>query len=95
MEHTDILRIIYDSVDETNRQLPADGQLEKSLDTALLGDGSRLDSLGLIMFLVSFEEALDAVHGVRFDLLEDEFLSDPEGPLRNVRSLAAFVQERC
>ena len=94
MEHADILKIIYDSLDETNRQLPADGQLEKSADTALLGDGSRLDSLGLIVFLVSFEEALEAAHGLRFNLLEEEFLGDPDGPLRDVRSLAAFVEER-
>ncbi len=94
MEHADIIDLIYASLGETNRQLPADRQLEKSADTPLLGDGSRLDSLGLIIFLVSFEEALERTHGVRFNLLEEEFLGDPDGPLRNVRSLAAFVQER-
>jgi D-alanine--poly(phosphoribitol) ligase subunit 2 len=94
MEHADVLQLIYASIDETNRQLPAERRLVKSPQTLLLGEGSVLDSLGLISFIVAFEEALESVRGIRFNLLEEEFLGDATGPLRDVRSLAAFVEAR-
>lgn len=94
MEETNLLRIIYDSVDETNRQLPADRHLDKNPETVLLGEGSHLDSLGLISFIVSFEEALAAACGLRLNLLEGELLDDPTGPLRDIRSLVAYVQRQ-
>ena len=94
MKHADILQLIYVSIDETNRQLPAERRLVKSPGTPLLGEGSVLDSLGLISLVVAFEEALDSACGIRFNLLEEEFLGDVTGPLRDVASLAAFVEAR-
>jgi len=93
MEQIDILTLIYASIDETNRQLPVDGRLEKSPDTLLLGDGSQLDSLSLITFVVAFEEALEQTHGARYNLLDEGFLGNPEGPLKSVRTLATFVEQ--
>jgi len=91
MPDKDILDLVYGSIDEINRLLPADRRLEKSLDTALLGEGSELDSLSLINFIVAFEEALEQALGVRCNLLEEECLTDPTGPLKSIGSLVDFV----
>jgi hypothetical protein len=47
-----VLRVMYDSIAEVNLQLPEHQRIEKSLTTILLGDGGRLDSLGLVNFIV-------------------------------------------
>jgi hypothetical protein len=94
MEHADVLQLIYASLDQTNRQLPAERRVAKTPETALLGERSTLDSLALINFIVAFEEAVEQAQGVRLNLLEEEILGDPAGPLRDVASLAAFVQAR-
>jgi acyl carrier protein len=50
-------------VDDVNLQLPADGRLEKSLQEVLVGEKSKLDSLGMVNFLVAVEEKLEAELG--------------------------------
>jgi hypothetical protein len=94
MQHQDILNLAYFSIDETNRQLPAGDRLQKSPDTLLLGEGSGLDSLSLISFIVCFEEALEQAHGVRHNFLEEGFLQDPAGPLKSIGSLVEFIVQR-
>jgi acyl carrier protein len=94
MQQNDILTLVYRCIDEINRQLPPGGKLDKGLDTPLLGDGSKLDSLSLINFIVAFEEELEQTHRVRYNFLEESFLSNPSGPLNGVRSLVEFVQQR-
>lgn len=91
MQVQEILALAYEAIDEVNRQLPPDNRIEKSPTTPLLGDGSTLDSLSLISFLVAFEEALEEAHGIRHDLLDDRFLGDPSGPLMSIESLAVFI----
>ncbi len=92
MSNKDTLTLVYDCIDELNRQLPAGSRLVKSPDTALLGEGSTLDSLSLINFIVAFEEALQSQRAISCNLLEEACLTDPDGPLRNVRSLVEFVE---
>ena len=82
--------IIYNRIEELNRQLPAELKLKNSLDTILVGEGGILDSLGLITLVVSLEEAMEEV-GVHTALLEEEFLVDSEGPLRTVGSLVDLI----
>ena len=91
MKHEDLLSLAYACIDELNRQLPSDRRLTKSPQTALLGDGSTLDSLSLINFIVAFEEAIEQTHGVQCSLLEDDVLGDPAGPLGTVGSLVDFI----
>jgi hypothetical protein len=51
-------RLLYEAVDEVNLGLGADERLQKSPDVVLVGDAGRLDSLGLINFIVAAERRL-------------------------------------
>ena len=53
-----ILEGIYVAIDEVNEQLPEDQNLEKSLETVLLGSSGKLESVNLVNFLVVTEENL-------------------------------------
>jgi hypothetical protein len=59
----EMLKLIWDAVDEVNRQLPPQQQIEKSTSTALLGPGSSLDSLGFVIFLIALEEGIRRARG--------------------------------
>ena len=49
-----VIQAVMDAIDELNEQLPKEERLEKSVDTALFGDGGSLDSLGLVSFSYYF-----------------------------------------
>lgn len=86
-----VLSIVYDCLAELNRQLPADQQLAAAPDTVLVGEGGNLDSLGLITFLVSLEDAVQSRLGLAPALVDEERMADPSGPYRTLGSLAAWM----
>ncbi|SVD51779.1 uncharacterized protein METZ01_LOCUS404633, partial [marine metagenome] len=51
-----IIDLIFDTIDKFNNEYSDEIQLEKSSHTALLGQGSKLDSLGLINLIVAVEQ---------------------------------------
>ncbi len=50
-----VIQAVMDAIDELNEQLPKEERLEKSVDTALFGDGGSLDSLGLVSLVTTLE----------------------------------------
>jgi D-alanine--poly(phosphoribitol) ligase subunit 2 len=86
-----ILDVIYGCVDLLNRQLPHDMKLQKSTDTQLGGEGGVLDSLGLITLLVALEEELEKKFGVQCVLLDEEVMSDQNGPYSSIDSLSKWI----
>ena len=54
-----ILEGIYAAIDEVNEQLPEDQNLEKSLETVLLGSSGKLESINLVNLLVAIEENIE------------------------------------
>ena len=89
----DVLKVIYESIADLNLQLPEDWRMEPSVSTVLFGAGSRLDSLGLVNFIVIAEQKLEDHFGFQFDLTEDDPFSPATGHFRTVQSLAAYVCE--
>ena len=87
----DILAIIYDCVDDINRQLPDGVTLSKTPETRLFGEGGVLDSLGLITLLVCIEEALQAKRGIHCVILEEEAMANPEGQYHSIKRLADWI----
>ena len=53
-----VCRAIYDALDEVNLSLPAGERVEKKPEVVLVGQDARLDSLGLINFVVAAEQKL-------------------------------------
>jgi len=76
-----ILKSIYDVVDQVNKVLSSDMRLEKSPKTVLIGQSSKLDSLGYINFIIAAESQISETFNTIIDLtnqdiaLQDDSLS--------------------
>jgi acyl carrier protein len=88
----DVSSIIFDAIAEYNRTAPADKQLEQVEETILFGERGRLDSLGLVSFLLGLEERLQVAYGRPFPLTDERAMSQEHSPFRTVKTLASYVE---
>ena len=79
------------AIDEINSTLPAERRLEKGAETALVGAGGRLDSMGLVNLVVAAEEAIESEFGVGVNLGDSRAMSETPSPFRSVGTLAEYV----
>lgn len=84
---------IYDAIDQLNKQNPDRAQIEKSLETALFGKGSKLDSLGLINLLVAVEQNIESRMNVVITLADDRALSQEVSPFSTVHTLVDYIED--
>jgi acyl carrier protein len=91
---TDIIRFVYGAIDDVNGFLPADQKLVKAADTVLVGDGAGLDSLGLVTFLVTIENAFSSHAGISLGL--PLVAADPEAlqSMKTVGDLIALIETK-
>ena len=88
----ELIDIIYESLQEVNEQLPSEGQIQKSLDSTLVGRTGGLDSLGFVNFVASVEEKCAHKYGITVSLMEAS--SSEDAALENVRSFADSLFQR-
>ena len=86
-----ILKSIYAVIDETNHDLPSGQRLEHSTDTVLFGDKGKLDSLGLVNFIVAVEQRIDEDFSNPVSLTDDKAMSQRNSPFRTVGTLVDYV----
>ena len=91
MEQDQAFRLVCESIDVVNRQLPSSRRLQKDPRTVIAGSGGSLDSLGLINFVITLEEKVSDAIGSPVQLLDESAMIDDQGPFRTVASLASFV----
>jgi hypothetical protein len=91
MDHK-IVESLYAAVEDTNAQRPGEPPLEKSLDTALYGSASALDSLGLVNFIVAAEQRVEASFGTPIVLADDRALARDPSPFQSLGALAEYVE---
>ena len=84
-----IIQSIMDAIDEINERYPEEKRLSKSLDTALTGESGRLDSLGLVIFIVSVEERIQNDLGINISLADE--IGEIDGALRTPETLAEYI----
>jgi acyl carrier protein len=72
----ELIDIIYQSLDEVNEQLPNGEQIQKSLDTTLIGGVGGLDSLGFVNFIALVEEKCAHKYGVALSLTDTSSSED-------------------
>jgi len=82
--------LVYDAVDQLNRQLRKPQRLKKSPATLLAGGG--VDSLGVLNLLVLAEERIAKSYGVEVVLADEQALAAEPSPFRTLGSLAEHVQ---
>jgi D-alanine--poly(phosphoribitol) ligase subunit 2 len=90
-EKETIIQTIYGVVDEINLQQPDNGQLEKSLDTVLFGQNGKLDSLGLVNFVVAAEQNIEEALGVSVSVSDERAMSQKNSPFRTIGTLIDYI----
>jgi D-alanine--poly(phosphoribitol) ligase subunit 2 len=93
MESEKIVHIIFAVIDETNAELSADWQIEKSKDAILFGNGGKLDSLGIVNFIVAVEDRVLEELGILITLADEQAMSQRNSPFRTVSSLSTYIAE--
>jgi len=93
MKQPEIETIIYQVFDNLMEQ-SSELELEKQQGTPLVGDGSVLDSLGLVNFLVALEQKLQDIVGSSFQIADQDLLIGEEQPLRSVETLSAYLAKK-
>ncbi len=89
-----VSQTIFATIDEIN-ETRSDGQkLEKSLGTPLFGREGRLDSLGLVNFVISLEQNIAEEFGVAVTLADEKALSRETSPFLTVDSLSDYIVEQ-
>ena len=91
MERDEALRILYETIDVVNQQLPPARRLRKAPETVIVGASGSLDSLGIVNFIVTLEEKAGEVLGAPVQLLDEAMLVDQSGPLRSVDTLTSYL----
>lgn len=93
-DQNQIIDNLYQVIDTLNRQLHPDQRLEKSPDTVLIGERGRLDSLGLVSFIVAVEQKIEEVFRTTIILTDDSLIADENGPFRTLGRLAEFISAK-
>ena len=92
MTSTEISSLVQRSIEQVNLARRPESRLAVGEDAVIFGDGSPLDSLGLVALLIDIEEALHD-HGHTVTLSDARAMSQSRSPFRNVPALVAFIQE--
>ena len=71
-----VIDILYESLQEVNEQLPDGKQLQKSLDTPLIGRVGGLDSLAFVNFIALVEEKCARKYGIALSLTDTSSQED-------------------
>ncbi len=85
-------RTIFSAIDDVNGLLLPAQRLTKSPETALMGDQSALDSLGLVNLIVAVERRVEEAFGVNLVLVDQESMSLKESPFKKIGTLVDYTK---
>jgi len=91
MNNEKILHIIYAVIDEINEQFDENQRLEKSKDTVLFGQTGKLDSLGMVNFIVGLEQKVQEETGKEIFLADQMMSMNEDSPFRTVEGFVLYV----
>lgn len=85
------LSIIYECVKNINNDLPDDLKLPLQPNSVLIGEGGVYDSLSIINLLIAIEDSLKT-SGEEVILLDDDLVTDAEGPYSTLFKLSEYIE---
>ncbi|MBI3317463.1 MAG: hypothetical protein HYZ85_05635 [Candidatus Omnitrophica bacterium] len=89
----EITAIIFEAINQINRQLDIDKQLVKSEAAVLYGPSGKLDSIGFVMLIVNIEQRLKKKYKKAITLTNEKAMSQKNSPFLSVRSLTLYIQK--
>ena len=87
----DIIKTIYQVIDEVNPLLSEDMKLDKSLNTVIFGESGKLDSLGMVNFIVALEDKIKENFGFEISLSDGKVISQKNSPLNTIQTLSDYI----
>lgn len=87
------LKAARDAVAEVNLSLSEDKHLSDDPDAILYGDGSQLDSIGLVNVVMALEAHVGDLTGQDVILASEAAMSRRNSPYRSLRALAKYAVE--
>ena len=82
---------IFNAIDEVNQIAEPEQILKKAQETVLFGEGSQLDSLGLVSLIVATEQQVQEAFGKSIVLADERAMSQKRSPFRTVSSLSEYI----
>ena len=93
LDRNRVEKTIFSAIDDVNELLLPSQRLAKSPETALMGNESALDSLGLVNLIVATERRVEATFGVSLVLVDQESMSLKESPFRTISALVDYTKD--
>ncbi len=88
----EIKAVVYATVDSFNLRMPKSQHLKKTSDTTLFGRPGKLDSIGLVNFIVATEEALEDEFGVVVSLADEKAMSRKRSPFLTLGTFVEYIE---
>lgn len=87
-----ILRIVFNSVNELNEELDYESLATPSEETLIYDGESALDSLSLVILVSSLEADINTAFNANILLASEKAMSMRNSPFRSIGSLASFIE---
>ena len=87
-----LLEIIYKCAEELNKQLSEEGKITLEESTTLIGENSSLDSLGIVILMISIEEHI-ANTGISVNIM-DVLTESDEPPFETIGEMSLWLLEQ-
>jgi len=86
-----VSRLVFDTLEQINEQLPSEKQVPNERETILLGKNGNLDSLGLVNLIVAVEERVEDELGTTITLADEKAMSQDVSPFKSLDTLINYI----
>ncbi len=88
----ELIEIISRHLKDLESDLETPFEEDPNAETALFGEGGRLDSMGLVTLVLDVEQAIQDRFGRAISLADEKAMSQRHSPYATVGSLAGYAQ---
>lgn len=93
IDYQTALAVVVAAAEEINLSMAQDSQISTDPDAVLYGEGSSLDSVGLVQVVMAAETHLSETTGLDIVLASEAAMSRKRSPYRSLKLLAEYAVE--
>ena len=90
-ERESVLGVVLAAVETYNLQVPEGERIDSARGMPLFGKKGRLDSLGLVNFIVAVEEECEEAFDLSLSLADERAFAKNHNPFRTIDALVDYV----
>ena len=84
---------IFLAVENVNQQLTKDQRIDLSVDSILIGDKSKLDSLQLVNLIIAIEEKIYDAFAVSINLMTESTMTQDVNHFQTIGTLIEYINQ--